>query len=288
MSKTLRLPYQTFGRKGKPVMVFVAGFPDDEVSGWGEMVSKFSETNRIICLCWPGYEKNGSSALPRWGYSLKEVVEAMHETLADISTEEKIDNFTLVIHDWGSYIGLMYQNAFPERVARVVCFDVGILKKPPLKDALIILLYQWWFCTCFFFAHFLGRLCGQAMMMGFFLFVAPIVGPATHDKVNRPILEITPWMLYPYWHFHFGRMGYLRMGPKKMPRPRYPVGGCKILFMYGTKKNCMFHGPEFIDQIDKDEGSSWRAFDCGHWVQTSEFQREVIEEMRAFMGQGEG
>lgn len=215
MSKTLRLPYQTFGRKGKPVMVFVAGFPDDEVSGWGEMVSKFSETNRIICLCWPGYEKNGSNALPRWGYSLKEVVEAMHETLADISTEEKIDNFTLVIHDWGSYIGLMYQNAFPERVARVVCFDVGILKKPPLKDALIILLYQWWFCTCFFFAHFLGRLCGQAMMMGFFLFVAPIVGPAPHDKVNRPILEITPWMLYPYWHFHFGRMGYLRMGPKK-------------------------------------------------------------------------
>ena len=118
MSKTLRLPYQTFGRKGKPVMVFVAGFPVDEVSGWGEMVSKFSETNRIICLCWPGYEKNGSNALPRWGYSLKEVVEAMHETLADISTEEKIDNFTLVIHDWGSYIGLMYQNAFPERVAR--------------------------------------------------------------------------------------------------------------------------------------------------------------------------
>ena len=46
--------------------------------------------------------------------------------------------------------------------------------------------------------------------------------------------------------------------------------------------------PRFIDQIDKDEGSSWRAFDCGHWVQTSKFQREVIEEMRALGRGGKG
>ena len=60
---------------------------------------------------------------------ISEVVAAMHETLADISAEERIDDFTLVIHDWGSYLGLVYQNSFPERVARIVCFDVGILKK---------------------------------------------------------------------------------------------------------------------------------------------------------------
>ena len=277
----------TFGTKGHPVMVFVAGFPDDQLTGWGKLVSEFSETHRVICMCWPGYEKGGANKLPRWGYLISEVVAAMHETLADISAEESIDNFTLVIHDWGSYLGLLYQNSFPERVARIVCFDVGILKKPPLKDTAIILLYQLWFCVVYFFSHFLGKIVGQAMMMSFFLFVNPFLGPAPHDRVARPQLEITPWMLYPYWQFHFGSEGYFMKGPQKMLRPRYPVSNCKILFMYGKKKRCMFHGPEFLEKIEKDEGSSWRAFDAGHWVQTSAFQPEVIAEMRRFMAGGE-
>ena len=223
--------------------------------------------------------------MPRWGYTISEVVAAMHETLADISAEESIDNFTLVIHDWGSYLGLVYQNSFPERVARIVCFDVGILRKPPLKDTAIILLYQMWFCAVYFVSRLMGRLVGTAMLIMFTVFVNPFLGPAPYDKPTRPAHEITPDMLYPYWHFHMGPEGYFRKGPKQMLRPRYPVANCKLLFMYGTKKRCMFHGPEFLEKIDKDEGSSWRAFDAGHWVQTSGFQSEIIGEMRQFMGE---
>ena len=279
----LRLPHVSFGVKGRPVMVFVAGFPDDEISGWGNMIYKFSETHRLICLCWPGYQRGGAASLPRFGYNVLEVIEAMHETLADISTEENIDNFTLVCHDWGSYLSLLYQNKYPERVSSVVCFDVGVLKKPPLKDMVVILFYQLWFCFSYIVACFLGRWTGQALLFFFFIILNPLVGPSPYDKVNRPPMDISVFMCYPYWQFHFGSMGYFRIGPKNMPRPQYPVGGCKILFMYGLKKRCMFHGPEFLAKIDKDEGSSWKAYDCGHWVQTSKFQEDVILEMRSFM-----
>ena len=123
------------------------------------------------------------------------------------------------------------------------------------------------------------------MLIMFTVFVNPFLGPAPYDKPTRPAHEITPDMLYPYWHFHMGPEGYFRKGPKQMLRPRYPVANCKLLFMYGTKKRCMFHGPEFLEKIDKDEGSSWRAFDAGHWVQTSGFQSEIVSEMRQFMGE---
>ena len=240
MTKDLRLPHVKFGRKGQPVMVFMAGFPDNELTGWGELVSEFSETHRVICLCWPGYENGGSNKLPRWGYMMSEVVAAMHETLSDICAEERIENFTLVIRGLGSYLGLVYQNTFPERVARVVCFDVGIVEKPPLKDKAIILLYQLWFCAVYFVSRFLGRIVGKIMMIVFILLINPFLGPTPYDKPSRPASEVTPAMLYPYWHMNMGPEGSFRKGKKNMLRPRYPIGNCKILFMYGTKKDACF------------------------------------------------
>jgi cis-3-alkyl-4-acyloxetan-2-one decarboxylase len=285
MSSSLRLPYQTFGTKGDYV-VCMAGFPDDQTSGFATLIQDFSKDHRVLAFCWPGFEKDGADKLPKWGYGSAEVRDAFHETLADFSEKnDDFNEFTLVIHDWGSVLGLLYQNKYPERVKKIVCFDVGIITKPPFPDFAIIAFYQLWFCWGYFItmltSWFAGRWIGQAWNLIFAVFFAKTIGPAPHDKINRPMMEIDVRMCYPYWQFYFGPDGYFRAGPKNMLRPRFPT--CPIFFMYGTKKNCMFHSQRFLKQIEDTPGCQSTSYDCGHWVQESKFKGEILTEMRSFM-----
>ena len=235
MTKDLRLPSCEIWEEGTARYGFYGRVSDNELTGWGELVSEFSETHRVICLCWPGYENGGSNKLPRWGYMMSEVVAAMHETLSDIFAEEGIDKFTLVIRGLGSFLGLVYQNTFPERVAR------GVLRRGDCGKASVegqsyhlavsAVVLRGVFCLAL-----PGKTSGKIMMIVFMLLINPFLGPTPYDKPSRPADEVTPAMLYPYWHMNMGPEGSFRKGKENMLRPRYPIGNCKILFMYGTKK----------------------------------------------------
>lgn len=280
----LKLPYRMMGaKKGAPYLVTLAGFPDDEMSGFKNILVEFSSTHRIIAMCFPGFQKDGASNLPKWGYDLEYLRDAMHETLASIAEDEGQFEFTFVIHDWGAFLGLMYSNKYPERIKEIICFDVGIVRKPPIKSVIIILFYQMWFCASYAIATLISRWLGQFLLMFFFIFLSRFIGPAPYDTLHRPVQEVDVRMCYPYIQFYFGERGYFRAGPKKMARPRFP-SGIPFFFMFGRKKNTMFHTDDFLDQLDEAPGCRWKAYEAGHWLHEHEDHKDdIVSEMKSFM-----
>ena len=74
-----------------------------------------------------------------------------------------------------------------------------------------------------------------------------------------------------------------RVGWANIPRARFP-SKIPILFMWGKNKNVQFHGPEFIESIEKTPGSRWKSYDgAGHWLQESRHKGDIVQEMKRFM-----
>ena len=63
-------------------------------------------------------------------------------------------------------------------------------------------------------------------------------------------------------------------------KTKYPK--CPFLFMYGKKKNIMFHNENTIKRINEDSNASFRAFEGGHWFFDEE-PEEVANEIKNFM-----
>jgi len=88
----LRMSYVEKGVKTGTPIVLLSGFPDNELSGWGEKLPSSLEADghRLVLMCLPGFESTsriGSSkqTMKRdWGYSLEEVLLIMHSTIQDL------------------------------------------------------------------------------------------------------------------------------------------------------------------------------------------------------------
>ena len=99
----------------------------------------------------------------------------------------------------------------------------------------------------------------------------PFIAP-TRDKVRRDEKEVTSHLCYPYAHFWL--WGGIKM------KTRYP--NCPFLFMYGKRKNIMFHNEATIQKINEDDNASWRDFKGGHWFFDEE-PEEVADEIKKFL-----
>lgn len=63
-------PYIELGDEAAEPIVFLAGFPDDQLSAFGPLIDKLKSNHRILTLCFPDFDiKHGSQQLkPRpWG-----------------------------------------------------------------------------------------------------------------------------------------------------------------------------------------------------------------------------
>eukprot|EP01034_Spumella_vulgaris_P025545 gene25545-32015_t len=91
-------------------------------------------------------------------------------------------------------------------------------------------------------------------------FLKPIVntvGPCPNELLTIPFREFTVHKCYPYYQFWRSQiLGYFK-------DPRYPK--CPLLYMYGTKKNCMFQDEQFLKRVSSTPGSKQLSFDAGHW-----------------------
>jgi hypothetical protein len=66
------LPFVTIGNKTSPVLVFIAGFPDNCVTAWGENnLETLSKKYFVISLCYPGFAKKKTR---KWGYEFDELI----------------------------------------------------------------------------------------------------------------------------------------------------------------------------------------------------------------------
>jgi len=204
-------PHKTFGKVGKPLLIMLAGYPDNCTSGWGQdAIDNLAKDHRVICLCFPGYDRPQKN-IPRWGWTLQQLLEGLHVTIEGLLESEEVKEFNFIIHDWGSFLGLCYENAYPERILKVVCFDVGILKRPPILSVLRILFYQLYFALGFMISMLVSKILGNLALLFFGKFISwTPLGPCPHDTVNRGVLEVDMQMCYPYYHFWLGPNGVFR------------------------------------------------------------------------------
>ena len=80
-------PYIEKGNKNGPVIVLLGGFPDNQLSTWGNVIPLELEKlgYRLIFMCLPGYD-NDKSYQKTWGYDTNEILIMMHETMKRLGT----------------------------------------------------------------------------------------------------------------------------------------------------------------------------------------------------------
>lgn len=137
-------PSLVLGDPNSPsLLVLLSGFPDDCRSAWGptsgatsgaagaaagsgsggtSVLDELARSHRVFSLCLPGFDDDGARRFDRWGYDFPALVRGMHATIEARLREESVARatFTLVCHDWGAAVGQLYENAHPERVAKLV------------------------------------------------------------------------------------------------------------------------------------------------------------------------
>jgi len=119
---------------GQPV-VMVHGNPT-----WSfyfrDLIKALSGQYRVIA---PDHIGCGLSDKPdskTYDYRLKNRVDDLEGLLENLKIKEKI---TLILHDWGGFIGLAYALRHPERIGRFVLLNTAAFLPPPGKPIPIIL-----------------------------------------------------------------------------------------------------------------------------------------------------
>ena len=162
-SFTERLPSVTFvfaqvtgqpPKKGTPVLAMLAGFADDHGT-WSMIAPRFEATHTVVSMVMPDYDTKELHNY--WGYTLPNVVDMLEESMKEVVPEG--DKATLMIHDWGAAIGLMYlrRESALKRVDRLVLMDIGP-KSPPQAMAL---LYQLYLASAFLVSRFTLNIFGN-------------------------------------------------------------------------------------------------------------------------------
>lgn len=109
----------------KPAIIFLSGFPDTLTSAWGDKIPYLlSKQFRVILVCLPGFD--GSHKSIDWGFDYKSLISMLDATFKYLNLSNK--KLILVTHGFASYLGILYQNTYPEKIDKMVLLD-GALRK---------------------------------------------------------------------------------------------------------------------------------------------------------------
>lgn len=276
----------------KTVIVFLAGFPDDETSGWGDVLVNFQKAPdkyRLVCCCLPDFETSAAGKRRAWGYSINECVDLLERTI-DEQVPDRRQKVVLCIHDWGSLVGILYENRHPERVASALLFDVACSVGPgkafPLllgaTPYFILALYQVWWSFAYAVGQALSPLLGDVVFALYNLCVPAFLTPVSVKRgIPRPRKEISIEMCYIYFSFWRGMLSDEVVRKRQTPRRLT----CPLLFFWGRDKNIMFHDAKFLADIDqRSDGSRHVGVEAGHWMTSGPAGAVCIREVDAFLG----
>jgi pimeloyl-ACP methyl ester carboxylesterase len=199
--KCTQFPYVEYNQgRGLSTIVFIAGFPDNELSSWGTIIPEaFKTSHHLIFLCLPGYSSSDRHLRP-WAYNHDELQEMLDKTLSSLM--EPAEKFHLVTHDWGSHIGTRYQNNHPHKVKTLTMFDVGLcsLSSLPLSHSVPIAAYQIWFGISYLLTQLVGLTLATIFFKIYFWIPVPVDYKPNPKKVQVAISTISPLMCYPYYY----------------------------------------------------------------------------------------
>lgn len=274
MSHT-KFDYITLGDPHNEPLVFLAGFPDDHLSGWSPLVEELKDRYYVIALCIPQFEKDAT--YKKWGYTFDELIHMMDNSIEEAVPKEKLP-VTLIGHDWGSLFGFLYQNKFPSKIKKYVTVDIGLMTSISLWGMFLMLLYQWWFAIAYIVSQLFGEFIGHVVfgMCVLLLTYVPLLNICPNEKLPRPRNEVNVNMTYVYYQY------WKETFCGRSLKPKFPT--CPVLFMYGKKKRTMFHDEKFIKQLSETSGCKHVGYDCGHWVMHA-FPKDMATEIITFASQ---
>jgi pimeloyl-ACP methyl ester carboxylesterase len=117
LANGMRLHYASAGARGKPLIVFLHGFPEF-CGAWDQILPIFAEHYFAVAPDLRGY--NLSSQPPEVSaYRLRAVVQDLVELLGELGYEQAV----FVGHDWGGSLAWRMASAHPERTERLVVIN---------------------------------------------------------------------------------------------------------------------------------------------------------------------
>ncbi len=218
------LPYIDTGDRGKPVLVFLAGFPDNQTSGWGKsLTQKLANNYRLVFLCLPDYQI-GNKAFRPWGYKFNEILNLMFITVKSLKILES-GKFDLIVHDWGAVIGQKYQNTFPEQVRKMVILDVAMIRpnNVSIKWKLRLMAYQIIWGIFYIISQAVSFHLAEAL---FQISIRPPVvwlGPMPEEELRIPWKDLTVAKCYPYYYLLLDHIGLADAGWTNTSFPTCPI-----------------------------------------------------------------
>jgi pimeloyl-ACP methyl ester carboxylesterase len=113
----LRLHYASAGDAGRPLMLFVHGFPEFWYA-WHDQLREFSRDYHAIALDMRGYNLSDKPAEVK-AYRAKYLVEDLRQLITHLGHQDCI----LVAHDWGGAAAWNLAAQHPELVSRLVIIN---------------------------------------------------------------------------------------------------------------------------------------------------------------------
>ena len=199
--------FETGNPNGTEYLFLLAGFPDDQCSTWGELLSKIRDSpnfqnHRMICMCLP--DMQATPLRKPWGYTIPDILKIMRTTIDFYAPpNEKIN---IIVHDWGCMFGLLFCNENPKRIGKLAMFDVGVGisgagKMPNLIAAVICCLYQWWWAIAFVISQLVDIEYGDIAFKLYFLLVPSFLQPAPYEVGHLKLTNISSHKCYIYFQF---------------------------------------------------------------------------------------
>lgn len=226
------------------------------------------------------------------GYTFDEMVLSVREAakiLRESSTCKEKAEFTSIFHDWGVCIGAMWASRLeeeakdatepdPTKPDKLVFVDVLVnpspkatnvpkkeeLEQPTRRAFLARHIYLYILASGFLFQRYVSRLLAPFVVFPAFIFLSIAGISPTYDfdlKSIAPLYgEKKPgpqrilYMAYPYWNIF--KLGLTQGGPEAVERElshHLDWKAMPILYLYGTKKPCMFHEMNTLKMLEKEE-----------------------------------
>jgi pimeloyl-ACP methyl ester carboxylesterase len=202
----------------------MAGFPDNETSGWGTVVPEaLGKKYRCIFMCLPDYGTNQDPLrFKPWGYEQEEVLTMMGNTLQSLGLRS--NPYLMVAHDWGAFYALLYTTRNPSEVSKLILCDVGMVDPfaLPVQTIPYIIFYQVYFAVVYVISQVLSLSLATTMFWAlkrYFQFLMP----TPNDRFHLPESEIRVQKCYPYYYL------WRRLLTGSMLKVKFPA--CPLLFL---------------------------------------------------------
>lgn len=225
---------------GPRTVVMIHGWPDTHRL-WDGAVAALKDRYRCVRFTLPGFDRPGV-------YSLDELLAAVEGVVSG-------GRVTLLLHDWGCFLGYQFASRHPERVERVVGVDIGDagsrahMAEVGVRGKAMLLAYQLWLALAW-------RVNSDAMARG----MARLLRCPTDPHSVRA---------------HMGYLYAVRWlgvaGGFKGLRVFDPA--CPMLYVYGERKPIMFHSRPWAERLAARPGSKVVALPTGHWLMITARER---------------